>query len=171
MVTSGDTVQSKGLYRIFFLLMFLVAVFGTATQSKAQFSGPPASASSIPESERMQPAELVKLLKSREAERPLVFQVGSRMMFGQAHIPGSAFAGPGSQPAGLKLLESKLASTAKGRLIVVYCGCCPWTRCPNIGPAYKRLRELGFTNVKALYIADNFGDDWVAKGFPVVQGQ
>ena len=163
--------QSKGLYRIIFLSVFLVGVFGTATQCRAQFSDPSASASSIPESERMQPAELVKLLKSREAGRPLVFQVGSRMMFGQAHIPGSSFAGPGSQTAGLRSLESKVASTAKGRLIVVYCGCCPWTRCPNIGPSYKRLRELGFTNVKALYIADNFGDDWVAKGLPTEQGQ
>jgi hypothetical protein len=40
-----------------------------------------------------------------------------------------------------------------------------------MGPAYKRLRELGFTNVKALYMVNNFGDDWVGKGFPVAQGE
>jgi hypothetical protein len=29
---------------------------------------------------------------------------------------------------------------------------------------------MGFTNVKALYLADNFGADWAAKGYPVEQG-
>jgi thiosulfate/3-mercaptopyruvate sulfurtransferase len=164
-------VQSKERCLIVLFLIFLIAVFGATTHCLAQFPDPSTSASSIPETERMQPAELAKLLQSHDAESPLVLQVGSRVMFGQAHIPGSEYAGPGSQPAGLQLLESKVASTSKSRLIIIYCGCCPWTRCPNMAPAYKRLRELGFTNVKALYIAENFGDDWVGKGFPVAQGQ
>jgi hypothetical protein len=28
---------------------------------------------------------------------------------------------------------------------------------------------MGFTNVKVLYIAQNFGADWVNKGYPVEQ--
>jgi hypothetical protein len=28
---------------------------------------------------------------------------------------------------------------------------------------------LGFTHVKVLYIADNFGDDWVNPGYPVTK--
>ena len=100
-----------------------------------------------------------------------MLQVGSHIMFAQSHIPGSVFAGPGSQPSGLHLVETKVASTPKSKLIVIYCGCCPWDRCPNIGPVYKRLRELGFTNVKALYLADNFGNDWVAKGYPTDKGE
>jgi thiosulfate/3-mercaptopyruvate sulfurtransferase len=164
-------VQSKERCCIFFFFIFLIGAFFTTTQCRAQFSDPSTSASSIPETERMQPAELAKLLQGHDAERPLVLQVGSRVMFGQAHIPGSVYAGPGSQSAGLQLLESKVASAAKSRLIILYCGCCPWSRCPNIAPAYKRLRALGFTNVKALYMANNFGDDWVGKGFPVAQGQ
>ena len=91
-------------------------------------------------------------------------------MFAQAHIAGSVFAGPGSQPSGLALIEKRVASTEKNKLIVIYCGCCPWNRCPNMGPAYKRLHDLGFTNVKAIYIANNFGDDWVAKGYQVESG-
>ena len=54
--------------------------------------------------------------------------------------------------------------------IVLYCGCCPWGRCPNVGPAYKLLLDMGFTRVKVLYLADNFGADWVNKGFPVESG-
>jgi hypothetical protein len=30
---------------------------------------------------------------------------------------------------------------------------------------------MGFTNVKVLYIADNFGADWVNKGYPVAKGE
>jgi rhodanese-related sulfurtransferase len=111
------------------------------------------------------------MLKSSVATQPIVFQVGSFVMFEQAHIPNSGFAGPGSQSNGMILLQKFSAPLSKNQLIVIYCGCCPWNRCPNIGPAYKKLHDLGFTNVKALYIANNFGDDWVAKGYPVEKGE
>jgi hypothetical protein len=29
---------------------------------------------------------------------------------------------------------------------------------------------MGFTNVKVLYLADNFGADWVDRGYPVERG-
>lgn len=161
--------QFKYSIRVFIFFIFLMAA-GTRVQCKAQFSGPEA-ASSIPESDRVQPAALAKILGGHDADKPLILQVGSRVMFAQAHIAGSEYAGPGSQAAGLQLLEGRTAQTRKSKLIVIYCGCCPWMRCPNVAPAYKRLHELGFTNVKVLYIANNFGDDWVGKGFPVAQGE
>ena len=43
--------------------------------------------------------------------------------------------------------------------------------CPNIGPAFAELEQMGFKNVKALYLEENFGADWVAKGYPAVQGR
>jgi hypothetical protein len=30
---------------------------------------------------------------------------------------------------------------------------------------------MGFKNVKVLYIAHNFGADWVDKGYPVARGE
>jgi hypothetical protein len=30
---------------------------------------------------------------------------------------------------------------------------------------------MGFTNVKVLYIADNFGTNWVDKGYPTAKGE
>ena len=68
--------------------------------------------------------------------------------------------------AGLALLEKAVSLLPKSKFIVIYCGCCPWNRCPNVGPAFKRLADLGFTNVKVVYFANNFGDDWVSKGYP-----
>ena len=160
----------RRLLKYFVFLMFVGLVSGV----KAQFSNPasgPLSASTVPQAQLMQPAELVELLKLSGADRPLLFQVGSFVMFQQAHIPNSGYAGPTSQPNGLVLLKKLAAPLKKDQLIVIYCGCCPWSRCPNIGPAYRELRELGFTNVKALYLANNFGDDWVSKGYPVERGE
>jgi hypothetical protein len=30
---------------------------------------------------------------------------------------------------------------------------------------------MGFSRLKVLYIADNFGRDWMAKGYPTVRGE
>lgn len=139
-----------------------------------QFAGPasePLSATTVPQAQLVRPEVLSRSLVEAKTVGPLILQVGSRVMFEQAHITGSVYAGPGSQAAGLQLLEKKVASIPKNRPIVIYCGCCPWNKCPNIGPAYKKLRALGFTNVKALYIARNFGDDWVAKGYPTEKSE
>lgn len=57
------------------------------------------------------------------------------------------------------------------REIVLYCGCCPWRDCPNIRPAFRVFRELGFTRVKVLYLPASFAQDWVEKGFPVEKGE
>lgn len=155
-------------------LMVTVLALALVPCARAQFSNPataPLSATTVPQADLIQPADLVRMLKTTGAARPTLFQVGSFVMFQQAHIPNSAFAGPGSQANGLILLQKLSAPLHKNHLIVIYCGCCPWGRCPNIGPAYKKLRDLGFTNVKALYLANNFGDDWVAKGYPVEKGE
>lgn len=124
------------------------------------------SATTIPSGSLIQPADLNQMLQSTD-KPPLILQVGSKVFYGEAHIHNSVYAGPGSQPAGLKALEFAVSSHDKNKFILLYCGCCPWGKCPNIGPAYKRMQELGFTNVKVLYIANNFGDDWVSKGYPI----
>lgn len=123
------------------------------------------SATSIPSDHLMQAADLASTLKANK-NVPVILQVGSRMFFDEAHIPGSQYAGPGSQASGLQLLDRAVAGFPKDKQIVLYCGCCPWGRCPNVGPAFRHMQELGFTNVKVLYLPNNFGDDWVSKGYP-----
>ncbi len=132
---------------------------------------PPASAFTIPTAQLIQPDELNRLLHTRGAEKPLILQVGSRLMFAQAHIPGAEYAGPGSQAEGVQQLRGRVASLPRGTFIVLYCGCCPWDRCPNVGPPYQLLHGMGFTRVKVLYLADNFGADWANQGFPVESGR
>lgn len=119
----------------------------------------------------MTEADLAALLKKPANERPVVIQVGFRKMYDQAHIPGSEYLGPGSDAAGLASLRKRAASLKHDALIVLYCGCCPWERCPNVRPAAAALESMGFTNVKVVHIATNFGADWVAKGYPTQKGQ
>lgn len=153
------------------LVLVSMLLAGVSTAIFGQFSGPvpQASAGSIPQDALVQPSDVFQMLKG--GTKPVILQVGSRLMFSQAHIPGALYAGPGSQPAGIDLLESRVAGLPKNAFILIYCGCCPWNRCPNMGPAYQRLHAMGFTNVKAMYIASNFGDDWVSKGYPVEKGE
>ena len=141
-------------------------------QAVSQWAPPSAtSAFSIPQTQLMQPEELNRLLHTGGAERPLILQVGSHVLFAEAHIPGSEYAGPGAQDAGLQLLRARVGQLPRNTFIVLYCGCCPWNRCPNVGPAYNALTTMGFTRVKVLYLAVNFGVDWASKGFSVETGR
>jgi thiosulfate/3-mercaptopyruvate sulfurtransferase len=128
-------------------------------------------ANSIPASRLMNPEELVKILQSPKGEKPLLIHVGSHVMYEQAHIPGSEYIGPASYESGLQQLRQRVQALPKRKFIVIYCGCCPWSHCPNVKPADDALRALGFSNVKVLYLSDNFGVNWVNKGYPVAKGE
>jgi hypothetical protein len=137
-------------------LVLLACAFGTAVAAE-----PPL----------IQPADLVSVLKAPGGPKPLIIQVGFRVLYLQAHIPGSEYIGPASSPEGMAMLRKRVEALPRGTAIVIYCGCCPWNQCPVIHPAYDALRGMGFTNVKALYIPRNFGVDWMQKGYPVARGQ
>jgi len=151
-------------------LIAICASCCVSVQAQQSAAKPPAQAdTTIPLQAMLQPAELVPMLNS--SPKPLVLQTGSHVLYAEAHIPGAEYAGPAGTSAGIDALRARVNGVSKDTLIVLYCGCCPWSRCPNIRPAYAQLRMLGFTNVKALYLAQNFGTDWVDKGYPVAKGR
>jgi thiosulfate/3-mercaptopyruvate sulfurtransferase len=127
-------------------------------------------ANSIPASRLINPEELVKILQSPKGEKPIMIQVGSHVLYEQAHIPGSEYIGPASREIGILQLRKRVETLPRNKFIVIYCGCCPWNHCPNVKPADDALHQLGFTNAKVLYISDNFGANWVDKGYPVAKG-
>jgi rhodanese-related sulfurtransferase len=147
---------------------FAVVFAAIGVLSLAQAAG---QATAIPTTRLINPEELVKLLQTSGKEKPLMIQVGSHVLFSQAHIPGSEYIGPASSESGVQQLRKRVESLPRTKFIVLYCGCCPWGRCPNLKPADDVLRTMGFTNVKVLYIADNFGTNWVDKGYPVAKGE
>ena len=131
---------------------------------------PAYQATSLSSSQLINPEELVKILQSTKGEKPLVIQVGSHVLYQQAHIPGSEYIGPASREIGLLQLRKRVEALPRNKFIVLYSGCCPWSQCPNVKPADDALRTMGFTNVKVLYISNNFGANWADKGYPVAQG-
>lgn len=148
-------------------MLTFVAVFGGSSNPALAGHKP---ASSIPAAALVQPANLAGTLASPNTPAPLILQVGFRKAYEQAHIPGSEYVGAASDEEGLKALRQRVAQLPKDDAIVIYCGCCPWAHCPNIAAAYEALQQMGFKNVKVIFIADDFGTNWVDNGFPTVKG-
>jgi hypothetical protein len=132
--------------------------------------GKPTAPSPIPAADLINAPELVKILQSPKGERPLLIYVGFRLPYTQAHIPSSEYFGPAVKPAVVQQLRQHVEGLARNRFIVIYCGCCPWSHCPNVKPAFEALHSLGFTKLKVLYIPENLGTDWADKGYAVEKG-
>src|SRR6476660_1041526 len=99
------------------------------------------------ESDLIQPSTLAATLKA-PGDKPTILYVGFPVLYRGAHIPGAVLAGPVGKPEGVEALKQAVAKLSKDASIVLYCGCCPFTKCPNVRPAFQMLRELGYTNVK-----------------------
>lgn len=145
-----------------------IAVLGLLVAGMAVAQSDPLAPGSA---QLIKPEELLKVLQSSGAEKPLILNVGPHVLYMQAHIPGAEYIGAAFTAQGIQSLRNRVKPLPKNKSIVLYCGCCPWEHCPNVHPAYDELHKLGFTSVKVLYIANNIGTDWVEKGYPTIKGQ
>jgi len=121
-----------------------------------------------PPSDLLQPAKLVDEMQS--AHPPTIISVAFPVLYRNRRILHALTAGPGSKPEGIALLKETVAKLPKDADLVIYCGCCPMVRCPNIRPAYTTLKELGFQHIRVLNVATNMHDDWYAKNYPSEAG-
>lgn len=137
------------------LFLFVAVVF--CTPARAQN---PINWSS---KELMEPATLAKSIKDKK-DIPLVISVGPGAL-----IPNSVDVGPANDTANLEALGKELAGKKKNTKVVVYCGCCPFDRCPNVRPAIALLKEAGFTDYYLLNLKTNLKTDWIDKGYPTVK--
>jgi thiosulfate/3-mercaptopyruvate sulfurtransferase len=112
------------------------------------------------------PEDLAARFKTETKVRPLVVHVGFPVLYRSTHITDSQYAGPGSKAEGIEDLKRLVSGEPHDREIILYCGCCPWEKCPNVRPALQAIRDLGFKNVKALMIPTNLAKDWVEPGYP-----
>ena len=135
---------------------------GRAAATAVVTVSPPWSAAPV-----LRPEELATQLKTGAGERPLLLHVGFRALYRSGAIPGSRYVGACSRPDGIAALKQAVKGQSPDRAIVIYCGCCPWEHCPNMRPAYEALRQMGYRNVRPLYIAKNLDTDWAAKGYPL----
>jgi len=112
------------------------------------------------------PAQIAAELKTQDPSRH-IFYVGFPILFKGAHVKGAAFTGPCSKKEGTDLLAAALKEIPRDAELIIYCGCCPFVRCPNIRPAYQALKDRGYTNIKVLELPSNLHTDWVEKGYPI----
>ena len=111
-----------------------------------------------------------ELGNAKGASVPTVVYVGFRTLFEGGHVPQASFHGTASKEDGIADLKKWLATLPRSTNLVIYCGCCPFDRCPNIRPAFAAIRDMGFTHVRVLVLPTSFAADWVEKGYPMQKG-
>jgi hypothetical protein len=121
-------------------------------------------------SEFLEPAQLAAILRAKDGKPPVVICAAFSVLYRSKHIAGAKYGGPGNKPEGIDALKKIVEALPKDSDIVLYCGCCPLDRCPNLRPAFRTLKELGFTRVRALNIPTNMQTDWYSKGYPTEAG-
>ena len=109
----------------------------------------------------MEPGTLASWINAGKAGSILILTVGP-----DAVIKGSVDIGPAQELANIEKLKSYLSNVPKDKEVVIYCGCCPFDRCPNVRPAFKVLKDMGFKNPRLLNLSKNVKADWLDKGYP-----
>ena len=118
--------------------------------------------------ETVSPAGLVsEMARASGADKPVVVCTAPAFLYRNGHVPGASLHGPASTEQGLSDLRNWAQGLSRSTRLVVYCGCCPLDHCPNLRPAFLALRGMGFTRLRVLILPNNFGTDWVEKGYPV----
>lgn len=115
-------------------------------------------------------AALAHELGDKNGAAPTVVYVGFRTLFAGGHIPGATFYGSASSEKGLADLKKWADAIPRTTNLVIYCGCCPFQKCPNVRPAFTALSSMGFKELRVLVLETSFAVDWVDKGYPIQKG-
>src|SRR5258705_10322445 len=110
----------------------------------------------------VQPADLEKELDNSKSAPTVVF-VGFKRLYSAGHIKGAQYHGTAGSEEGLKELTTWAAGLPRSTNLVIYCGCCPLERCPNIRPAFKALQGLGVKNLRLLLLPQDFATRWAGQ--------
>ena len=114
--------------------------------------------------ELMDPAVLASRLKSNKGGPIYIFNIGV-----VENIQGAKNVGAASDAEGLKKLKQSLSSIPKDKEVIIYCGCCPFDKCPNIRPAFNLMKSMGFKNGKLLNLPVNLQQNWKSRGYPMAK--
>ncbi len=145
-----------------YLLIITLLTFGLST-ANAQLS----NAVKMPDlglpwksSELLEPAKLNEVINT--GKFPQILNIGV-----VEDIKGARHIGPLKDEANLKNLKAVLVNVPRNTELVIYCGCCPFSKCPNIQPAYHLLKDMGYSHVEVLNLPVNLKTNWIARGYPV----
>jgi thiosulfate/3-mercaptopyruvate sulfurtransferase len=139
------------------LIVLLLVCSALLVSFKTVFSDNP-----LPAEDLISTEQLYDLLTNPNAKKPVIYNVGPMNNIKTAHYIGSAAA-----PDELEKLKKEAAKLPKDKQIVLYCGCCEASHCPNVAPALDYLKGAGYTKAKVLNIPTGLNEDWVNKGYPM----
>jgi thiosulfate/3-mercaptopyruvate sulfurtransferase len=108
------------------------------------------------------PAALAATLADAKASKPIILNIGP-----VEQIKGAIAIGPVTVQENRDKLKEQMAKAPRDKEVIIYCGCCPFRRCPNLQPAFEQLKKMKFTNVKLLNLPANLKEDWISKGYPM----
>jgi len=81
-------------------------------------------------------------------------------------IQGAITIGAVEDAKNLAKLKEYLKTVPTDKQVVIYCGCCPLSVCPNLMPAYQALKDMRFKNYKVLRLTHDLQEDCIDKGYP-----
>ena len=141
------------------LCLLLCGAFGLLPAAAQSGQGQPWTAAQL-----MAPATLAARLQAPASGRPLVIDVGPAGL-----VRGALSTGPAGEKAGMASLRALLDTLSRDREVVIYCGCCPFARCPNVRPAFRTLLAMGFRHPWLLNLPRNLKADWIDQSYPMAQ--
>ncbi|WP_090390847.1 hypothetical protein [Niabella drilacis] len=139
-------------YPVFLLVLLLLFKSGLVAQSAKE---------PWKEQQLIAPRALAEQIDKKQTGNILILSVGP-----DAVIRGSVDMGPAHEPEHFAKLKSYLKNVSRNKEVIIYCGCCPFDKCPNIRPAFKTLTGMGFKKARLLNIPKNIKADWLDKDYP-----
>jgi hypothetical protein len=150
--------MKKSAFNILFVVMLLCAFAG---KSNAQAVNPgPLQSNPWTTNELLQPGILAQMINTNKKVR--IYNIGVVQ-----DIKGAINVGAASKQESLQKFAQALKTAPKDEMIVVYCGCCPFDKCPNIRPAFQLLKAQKFSKPYLLNLSTNLKTDWIGKGYPL----
>lgn len=115
-------------------------------------------------SQLLAPEKLAGMLKDPVSPNLFIFDIGPAGLIKNAIEIGSTM-----EEENLTKLKKALISLPREADVVIYCGCCPFTDCPNIRPAFSLLNEMNFSNPYLLNLPKNLKVNWIDSGYPMAE--
>lgn len=135
----------------YFFFAFIMIVFQQCAAQKPENWTP---------DQLVEPATLAATIQSGK-DLPLIYCIGPGVV-----IPHSINIGMTEDKKNLEKFKEAITKLPRNSDIVIYCGCCPFERCPNVRPAIALLQQMKFTNYHLLNLPHNIKTDWISKGYP-----
>lgn len=154
----------KKIFQLTILVSLVISLFSLSAYAQTSATPAPKLELRYPWTDKQLIAPLILAADLREAGEHhfLILNIGA-----VEDIKGAKHIGAVSNADNLEKMIESVTDLPKNTAIIIYCGCCPFAKCPNVKPAFLKLQMMGFANIKILDIPVNLKTNWIGKGYPL----